>query len=387
MKKIALSEIKKNPKNPRTIKDESYRKLVQSIRDFPEMLELRPLVLDADMMVLGGNMRLTALKELGYKEAPCLIASELTEEQKRQFIIKDNIGYGEWDWNALGELYQLPELEEWGLEIPDFSAFEQEKDAEEDDFEVPPEDQIQTDIKYGDLFQIGRHRLLCGDSTKVEDVEKLMDGARADIWITDPPYNVDYTGKTKDALKVANDSMSNNDFRLFLFNAFTQAFNSLNAGASYYIFHGDSEGYNFRGAVFDCEETVRQCLIWLKQTIVMGRQDFHSKHEPCLYGWKKGASHSWYGDRKQSTILEFDRPSRSEDHPTMKPVKMISYLLQNSSKKEQLVLDTFLGSGSTMVAAHQIERTCYGMELEPKYCQVIIDRMKKLDPNLEVEKL
>jgi site-specific DNA-methyltransferase (adenine-specific) len=204
-----------------------------------------------------------------------------------------------------------------------------------------------------------------------------MDGAMADLWLTDPPYNVAYTGKTADALTIDNDSLSDVEFRDFLGKCFVLAFESLKAGAGYYIWHADSEGYNFRGAVFDSGEEVRQCLIWLKNTMVMGRQDYQWKHEPCLYGWKSGASHHWYSDRKQTTILEFDRPSRSAEHPTMKPVKLFSYQMVNSSKSGDIVLDTFLGSGTTLVAAEQLGRTCYGMELSPKYCQVILERYKK----------
>lgn len=384
---LEIEKIKENPENPRTITDSNFEKLKRSIKDFPEMINLRPLVVNDDLVVLGGNQRLKALKELGYKKVPVLKASSLTEAQQKEFIIKDNLPYGEWDWNLLGESFDLDLIEDWGLDLPDDMQSDIPIQAVEDDFEAEPIEQIKTDIKSGDIIQIGPHRLMCGDSTETADVERLMDGAKADLWLTDPPYNVDYTGKTEDALKVANDSMSDDDFRKFLKKAFNQAFSSMKAGASFYIFHAPSEGYNFLGAVKDCLEEVRQCLIWLKQTLVMGRQDYQWKHEPCLYGWKKGASHFWNSDRKQTTILEFDRPSRSSEHPTMKPVSMFSHLINNSSKQSALVLDTFLGSGTTMVACHQLKRICYGMELEPKYCQVIVDRMKKLDPGIKIVKV
>jgi site-specific DNA-methyltransferase (adenine-specific) len=205
-----------------------------------------------------------------------------------------------------------------------------------------------------------------------------MAGKRADMWLTDPPYNVDYTGKTKDALKVANDSMSDSDFRKFLASAFGAAFGVIKPGASFYIWHADSEGYNFRGAVHECGEEVRQCLIWNKNYMVMGRQDYQWKHEPCLYGWKKGASHGWYSDRKQTTVLEFDRPSRSEQHPTMKPIALFAYLIGNSTGPQGLILDSFLGSGTSLIAAEQLGRTCYGLELSPAYCDVIVARWETL---------
>lgn len=230
----------------------------------------------------------------------------------------------------------------------------------------------------GKLTLKSRHRLLCGDSTKAEDVERLMAGSKADLWLTDPPYNVDYTGKTKAALKVANDSMEDSQFRNFLFNCFTASFSVMKPGAAFYIWHADSEGYNFRGAVVDCKQKVRQCLVWKKQTMVMGRQDYHWKHEPCLYGWKDGASHQWFSDRKQTTVLEFDRPSRSEDHPTMKPVSLIAYQIGNSLGPQGLVYDSFLGSGTTLIAAEQLGRKCYGMEISPQYCDVIVKRWEAL---------
>lgn len=253
----------------------------------------------------------------------------------------------------------------------------------------------------GDVWVLGDHRLLCGDSTKAEDVSRLFAGAKANLMLTDPPYNVDYTGGTKDALKVKNDNMDDAAFRQFLVDCFTQAFASMQAGAAFYIFHADSEGYNFRGAVHDCKEKVRQCLIWVKNALVLGRQDYQwqhepclvgvktegmeddldpdlAKHEPCLYGWKRGASHGWYSDRRQTTLLHFDRPKRSADHPTMKPAKMIGYLMENSTVRGEIVYDPFLGSGTTLIAAEQLGRKCYGLELDPRYCDVILHRWESL---------
>lgn len=241
-----------------------------------------------------------------------------------------------------------------------------------------PEVEEEAVTKPGDVWTLGDHRLICGDSTSADVLKELVQGSKADLWLTDPPYNVDYTGKTKDALKVANDSMTDEKFREFLVAVFSLAFSNCKPGASFYIWHADSEGFNFRGAVRDCGEIVRQCLIWKKQVMVMGRQDYQWKHEPCLYGWKKGASHGWYSDRKQTTVLEFDRPTRSTDHPTMKPVALFSYLVGNSTAPQGLVLDTFLGSGTTLIACEQLGRRCFGVELSPQYCDVIVKRWETL---------
>lgn len=240
-----------------------------------------------------------------------------------------------------------------------------------DDVPDAPEDPI---TKQGDLWLMGEHRLLCGDSTNAEDVTRLMNGRKADLWLTDPPYNVAYTGKTQDALTIDNDSMGDADFRSFLVKCFQIAFDNLKAGGSYYIWHADTEGLNFRGAINDCGETLRQCLVWQKNVMVMGRQDYHWQHEPCLYGWKKGASHGWYNDRKQTTLLVFDRPSRSTEHPTMKPVRLFQYQIGNSTAPQGLVFDSFLGSGTTLIACQELGRTCYGLELSPSYCDVIVAR-------------
>lgn len=383
IQKVKLSEIKNNPNNPRILKDDKFAKLVKSIKEFPKMLEIRPIVVNSDMVVLGGNMRLKACKEAGLKEVPIVLADDLTEDEQKQFIIKDNVGFGEWDWDMLANEWEADLLEDWGLDVPDFSITE-EPTAEEDDYEMP--DEVQTDIVLGDLFEIGEHRLLCGSSTETDNWSKIFESQLADLVVTDPPYNVAYTGKTKDALTIKNDSMNDGDFYQFLYDFYTALGAYTKAGGSWYVWHADSEGANFRKAMADAGIMVKQCLIWVKQSMVMGRQDYQWKHEPCLYGWKEGAAHNWYSDRKQTTVLEFNRPSRNAEHPTMKPVELISYQIQNSSKIGDLVSDGFLGSGTTMVASHQLKRKCYGMELDPKYCQVIVDRMKKLDASLVIKK-
>lgn len=362
-KKVKISEVKANPNNPRIIKDTNFNKLVQSIKDFPQMLEIRPIVVDENMIVLGGNMRLKACKEAGLKEVSIIKADELTDDQKREFIIKDNVGFGEWDWELIAADWDTDELKDWGLDVP---ARAPDDEAQDDGFEVP--DNVKTDIVEGDLITIGSHRLLCGSSTEVDTWEKLMDGQLADLVVTDPPYNVDYTGRTKDALKIENDKKSDTDFYQFLLDFYTALGSFTKPGGAWYVWHADSEGANFRQAMKDAGIMVKQCLIWVKQTMVMGRQDYHWQHEPCLYGWKEGAAHGWYSDRKQTTLLHFDRPNRNAEHPTMKPVPLIGYQIGNSSKTGDLVCDGFLGSGTTMVAAEQLGRRCFGMELDPNYC-------------------
>jgi site-specific DNA-methyltransferase (adenine-specific) len=419
-----LSEIKPNPNNPRLIKDEKFEKLVKSIREFPEMLKIRPIVVNADMVVLGGNMRLKACKAAGLKEVPVIQASELTEEQQREFIIKDNVGFGEWDWELIAKDWDTAELADWGLDVPEFGTAE-EPTAEEDNYEIP--DEIKTDIVLGDLFEIGEHRLLCGDSTDADQVARLMDGKKADMVFTDPPYNVDYSSKNEMLNKadkgnriqtdIENDKLSDSDFYGFLL-LFYSAFSEVTKpGGAWYVFHADTEGINFRNAFKESGLFLKQVLVWVKNVHVLGRQDYQWKHEPCLYGWKPGAAHYFTPDRTKTTVIEdkldikklkkeelvsllsemisdktkttvlhCDKPSVSDVHPTMKPILLIAPLIENSSKQGWIVADAFLGSGSTMVAAHQLKRRCYGLELDPKYCQVIVDRMRKLDPSLLIKK-
>ena len=408
-----ISEVKLNPNNPRLIKDDKFKKLVQSVKDFPEMLNIRPIVVNQDMIILGGNMRYKACREAGLKEIPVII-TDLTEEQQREFLIKDNTSGGEWDWEVLANEWDNEQLEAWGLDLP---IFENENiieaEAEEDDFEIPNE--IQTDIVLGDLFEIGDHRLLCGSSTEIDTWEKVMNGSLADMVMTDPPYNVDYQGGS--GLKIMNDKMDNNLFYQFLYDFYTSLSSYTKNGGAWYVWHTDNERINFTKAFEDAGMYFTQCLIWVKNSLVLGRLDYHKKHETCLYGWKKGAAHYFTNERTHTTVIEdkidikkltkeqmknmlteimsdknkttiinCDKPFRNAEHPTMKPILLLAPLIKNSSKENELVADGFLGSGSTMVAAHQLKRKCYGMELDPKYCQVIIDRMKKLDPSLEIKR-
>ena len=316
---------------------------------------------------------------------PCIIADDLTEEQIKAYRLADNkvSELAEWDFVLLGEeLNDILNIDmcEFGFEL---NFDEEEKEVVEDEFEAElPEE---PKAKLGDIYQLGNHRLMCGDSTNIDDVKRLMDNELADILITDPPYNVDYTGGTKEALKIVNDKMDNDNFRCFLVDAFSNANEVMKAGAVFYIWHADSEGYNFRGACFDVGWNVRQCLIWNKNAFVMGRQDYHWKHEPCLYGWKDGASHLWASDRKQTTVIDFDRPIRNDVHPTMKPIPLFDYQIKNNTKQGDKVLDLFGGSGTTIMACEQNGRVGYVMEYDPKYVDVIINRWENFTGKVAIK--
>ena len=388
--KVKISEVKANPNNPRIIKDDKFQKLVKSIKEFPEMLNIRPIVVNADMVVLGGNMRLKACKEAGIKEVAIIKADELTDEQQKQFIIKDNIGFGEWDWEDLANNWDAKQLTDWGLDIPDFKP--EVLEAEEDDFEVP-DGGIETDIVLGDLFEIGEHRLLCGDSTDSDQVAKLMNGEKADMVFTDPPWNVNY-GAVKEGnpmgykpRTIMNDSMSTSDFKDFMGSAFAMMAMHSKKGCPTYVVMSAQEWGNLMLALHENGYHWSSTIIWNKSHLVMSRKDYHTKYEPIWYGWLDGAPRLCpLEDRKQSDVWDVDRPTKSELHPTTKPIELINIALNNSSKLNNLIMELFTGSGSTMVASHQLKRKCYGMELDPKYCQVIVDRMLKLDPSLEVKR-
>ena len=382
---VKITQIKPNPQNPRTIKDDRFKKLVKSITEFPQMLEKRPLVCftdtDGKYVVLGGNMRLKASKEAGLKELPILLADDWTEEQKAQFVIKDNVGFGEWSWEQLASEWDTKQLEDWGLEMPDLQA--EVAKAVEDDYEIP--DEIKTDIVPGDLFEIGQHRLLCADSTNVDDVERLMDGQKADMVFTDPPYNVAYEGGSKKRDAIANDKIDN--FYQFLYDTYVNCFLIMKDGAPIYVAHSELERINFTLAFLDVGFKFSSLIVWVKNNSTFSmNKDYKQKHEPILYGWKQGGTHIWEGGNCEDTVWEIKRPSKSELHPTMKPIELCERGIKNSSKANSIIYEPFTGSGSTMVAAHQLNRKCYGMELDPKYCQVIIDRMLKLDASLVIKR-
>jgi DNA modification methylase len=369
------------PQNPR-INDGAVAAVAKSLAAFGFR---QPIVVDAAGVIVVGHTRWKAAKRLGWTQVPVHVATDLTAEQLQAYRIADNQlnTLAAWDDDLLSSEMQALEAAGFDLELLGFDPDELLTRLHPegvrglcDPDDVPATPQEPT-THPGDLWLLGEHRLLCGDSTRTADVERLMNGRRADLWLTDPPYNVAYVGKTKDALTIANDALSDADFRAFLTTAFRCAFDVMKPGASFYLWHADSEGFNFRGAVRDCGQQVRQCVIWKKNAFVMGRQDYHWQHEPCLYGWKSGAAHGWYADRAQSTVLEFDRPQANADHPTMKPVALFAYEIGNSSAPQGLVYDGFLGSGTTLIAAEQLGRTCYGLELSPQYCDVIVARWQQ----------
>jgi site-specific DNA-methyltransferase (adenine-specific) len=366
-------------RNSRTHSEAQVTKIAASIKEFGF---LNPVIVDGENGIVAGHGRVMAAKKLGMDEVPVVEASHLTEAQRRAYVIADNrlaLDAG-WDDEMLrvefAELEGLGfDLELTGFTLDEISALQpiQLEDGLTDEDAVPDVSENPVTVD-GDIWVLGKHRLMCGDSTRIDALEKLCDGRQVDMWLTDPPYNVAYEGKTKDALKIKNDSMDDAGFRQFLRDSYVAADAVMKAGAVFYIWHADLEGYNFRGAANDAGWKVRQCLIWKKSTMVMGRQDYHWKHEPCLYGWKEGAGHLWATDRKQTTILEFDKPSRNGEHPTMKPVALFEYQMLNNTKGGDIVLDSFGGSGTTMLAAEKNGRIANLMELDPKYCDVIIKR-------------
>lgn len=371
-------------RNPRK-NDHAVDKIASAIREFGFKV---PVIAKSDGTVVDGHLRLKAAQKLGMEAVPVLLADDLSDAQIKAFRLSVNkmAEIAEWDDELLH--LELDELRELDFDL-DLTGFDQ-KEIDDifadtalnigltDPDDAPPINNQQSPItKTGDVWVMGKHRLMCGDSTSIEHIEKLTDGQLVDMWLTDPPYNVAYAGKTKDALTIKNDDMGNDDFRQFLRDCYVAADAVMKSGAVFYIWHADSEGYNFRGAASDAGWKVRQCLIWKKSAMVMGRQDYHWKHESCLYGWKEGAGHLWAADRKQTTILEFDKPSRNGEHPTMKPVALFEYQILNNTKAGDVVLDSFGGSGTTMIACEKNGRYARLMELDPKYVDVIVRRWQE----------
>ncbi len=373
-----INEIKPYEKNPR-INDEAVDAVASSIREFGWRA---PIVVDAEGVIICGHTRWKAAKQLDLTEVPVHVATDLSPEKVKAFRIADNQtgNIADWDYELLPlELADLQTVD-FDLSLLGFDADELDKimNGEEsvaagmtDSDEIPeiPETPVS---RAGQIYQLGTHRLMCGDATRAEDVAMLTAGNQINLWLTDPPYNVAYEGGT--GMTIQNDNMDDAAFFNFLTDAFSNAVETMKSGAGFYIFHADSEGYNFRGACRAAGIQVRQCLIWKKDSLVLGRQDYQWLHEPCLYGWKDGAAHNWYSDRAQTTIIEFDRPKKSELHPTTKPVEMLIYLIKNSSQRGDLILDSFGGSGSTLIAAEQTGRIAYLMELDEKFCDVIRKR-------------
>ena len=379
IKIVDIKTVKPNPSNPRHIKDHKFTQLVKSIRHFPEMLQLRPIVVDSDNIVLGGNMRLKACIEAGLKEVPIIVASELTDEQQKEFIIKDNVGFGEWDWEQLANEWEIEQLSDWGLDLP-IEMEDTEIEAVEDNYQAP--DTIETDIVIGDLFEIGEHRLLCGDSTDSQNWSKILPIEGIEIIYTDPPYSsggFQESGKTSGSIgargskKIATDNLSTRGYIALM----DKVLANLNKAHTAFIFC-DWKMWVYNQDIAEAKGyRVRNMIVWDKMQMGMG-MPFRNQHELCLFGSKLAGK---IGDGKTPNVLQHKR-DREAEHATPKPIGLIVNMLNQI--EGETIADPFLGGGSTMVAAHQLKRKCYGMELDPKYCQVIIDRMIKLDPDLKI---
>jgi DNA modification methylase len=413
------------PANPRFIRDEHYRKLKTSIQENPDMMSLRELLVfeqKGKYIIIGGNMRYRALKELGFSETPCKIIPPGTSvEALKAYTIKDNAGFGEWDFDLLANEWDMEDLSKWCVDIPIVDADETEEDAQEDNFNIEDNLSKIAKCKNGDIYRLGRHRLICGDSSADLIITALMGDSSADLIITDPPYNVNYEDKqkrdvenkansrvSKGITEIKNDNISNEDFFNLLKGVFSNAFNKVKRGGAFYVFYASCETVNFRNAITLSGFSIKQELIWNKNQMTLGRQDYQWKHESILYGWKEGAAHYFSKSRSLLTVIEdnpdIDKLSKAElkniikdllngnipttvinenkplvaaDHPTIKPLKLIGRFIKNSSRPEDIILDMFGGSGSTLMAAEQLERTCYMIELSPNYCDVIIKRWEE----------
>lgn len=369
-----IKELTPFENNPRH-NDGAVEVVANSIKEFGFKV---PVIVDKDNVIVAGHTRIKAAELLGIEKVPVIVASDLTDEQVKAFRLADNktAEIAKWDYEKLEiELQGIASIDmgDFGFELELDNISIDSYGDEEYEVSIP----VEPKCKLGDTYKLGNHILMCGDSTSPESVRRLIGDRDVDLLLTDPPYNVDYVGKTDEALTMANDAMDDEQYVQFLVEAISNAVEHLKEGASYYIFHADSEGLAVRMAVNESGLRVRQCLIWVKNSIVMGRQDYHWKHEPILYGWKDGAAHYFVNDRTQSTIFEADRPQRNDVHPTMKPLPLIKRLVANSTRPGDVVLDLFGGSGTTLIACEEMNRRCFMMEYDPGYCDVIIDRWIK----------
>ena len=371
-----VSELIPYVRNARTHSQAQVSQIAASIREFGF---LSPILVAEDNTILAGHGRLAAALKLGLKKVPCVKENHLTETQKRAYIIADNklsLNAG-WDSELLA--VELSELEgaDFNLDLLGFdeaelsSIFDADKDVSDDDFDVEKELEEPCFSKTGDIWTLGRHRVICGDATKLETYKTLLENTKVNLVVTDPPYNVNYEGS---AGKIKNDNMEDDKFYQFLFNSFVNMEQAMADDASIYVFHADTEGLNFRKAFQDAGFYLSGCCIWKKPSLVLGRSPYQWQHEPCLYGWKKKGKHKWYAGRKETSVWEFEKPKKNADHPTMKPIALLAYPIKNSSMTNSLVLDPFAGSGSTLIACEQTGRICYAIELDEKYCDVIVKR-------------
>ena len=365
-----------NPRKALKPSDKEYQKIKNSIQEFGYV---EPIIVNYDMTVIGGHQRLTVLKDLGYTEAQCVVLHIEDEAKVKALNIALNKISGEWNEQLLADLLVDLQDAQFNLDLTGFEAPEidqlfsklHNKDIEEDNFDVEEELKNPAFSQAGDIWTLGRHRVICGDSTLPETFKLLMEGKRANLVLTDPPYNVNVE---ETAGKIKNDNMPDADFYNFLFCAFVNMEQNMEQDASIYVFHADTQGLTFRRAFADAGFNLSGCCIWKKNALVLGRSPYQWQHEPCLFGWKKGGKHLWYSDRKQTTIWEYDRPKASKDHPTMKPIALMAYPIKNSTMTNCIVLDPFLGSGSTLIACQETGRICYGVELDEKFMDVIVKR-------------
>lgn len=379
MQLVPLGKLVPYINNARTHSPEQLAKLRSSLREFGF---INPVIIDRDYNIIAGHGRVLAAKEEGIREVPCVFVDYLTEAQKKAYILADNrmaLDAG-WDEELLRIEIESLQGEDFDVsltgfeeqELADLFAIEGDKAAKDDDFDLSAALEKASFVERGDLWIVGRHRLLCGDATRTEDVERLMDGKKANLIVTDPPYGVSF--KSSDGLTIQNDSMKDEEFYIFLLTAFQCMAEHLENGGSSYVFHADTEGLNFRKAFIDAGFHLAGVCIWVKNSLVLGRSDYQWQHEPVLFGWKKGGKHSWYSDRRQTTIWNYDKPKRNKNHPTSKPLDLLGYPICNSSQENAIVLDSFGGSGSTLMACEQLNRICHMMELDEKYASVILRR-------------
>ena len=379
MQLVPLGKLVPYINNARTHSPEQLTKLRSSLREFGF---INPVIIDRDYNIIAGHGRVLAAKEEGIMEVPCVFVDYLTEAQKKAYILADNrmaLDAG-WDEELLRIEIESLQGEDFDVsltgfeeqELADLFAIEGDKAAKDDDFDLSAALEKASFVERGDLWIVGRHRLVCGDATRTEDVERLMDGKKANLIVTDPPYGVSF--KSSDGLTIQNDSMKDEEFYIFLLTAFQCMAEHLENGGSAYVFHADTEGLNFRKAFIDAGFHLAGVCIWVKNSLVLGRSDYQWQHEPVLFGWKKGGKHSWYSDRRQTTIWNYDKPKRNKNHPTSKPLDLLGYPICNSSQENAIILDTFGGSGSTLMACEQLNRICHMMELDEKYASVILRR-------------